>query len=374
MPITTVPLFALPPEMPEGQGILTNSNFGSINASGDRVGFVIRVPKTGTLHSFEVNVAIVTNNPDNGIRLSFQDVSLTTGVPDTTQDQYRDFTGTAGTISTGWTTPTGPLTSDGTDNGTKRSVTKGDLLACVIDFVNFVASDAISIRMGPNIGQVSDRSFYPVDGSGGTWAKTTTATSLCLVLKYDDGSYADIGSWSGPYVTVADTSFASDTTPDERGIRFTAPVGMRATGAWIRTDPLGDFQVKLYNTSNTELATSPTYDKDTFTNSGSGGINIRVYFTSTVELQANMEYRLTLLPTTTTALTLAQTTLPSAAHNAAFPAGSSTSFILTTRTNGGTFSDTDTTRPFMGLLIDGIDASAGSGGGNSGGAVYILME
>lgn len=373
MPFTTVAPFTYPPELPASAGILTQSNFGPINASGDRIGFVFRAPKTGTLHSFECYASVVTNNPDNGVRLSFQDVSATTGMPDTTQDQYRDFTGTAGTINVGWVTPTGPLTSDGTDNGSKRSVTKGDLVACVVDFINFAASDAISFRQGVGSG-TADRSFYPVDGSGGTWTKVTSTSAMCLLVKYDDGSYVDMGNWSGPWTTVTDTSYASNSTPDERGIRFTAPVAMRVTGGWARIDPTGDFQIKLYNDSNTELATTPTYDKDTFTGSGSGSLNVRALFTSTAELQAGSTYRLTVVPTTTTALVLAQTTMPSAASNQAFPAGSATSFILTTRSDGGAFSDTDTARPVMGLIVDGIDSSGGGGGGNSGGSVYILME
>ena len=119
MAIVSVPPYFWPP-------ILTCNNVapayssGTLNASADKYAFIVQCPKAGTLDTFEWRTGAVTNNPDNGIRCSFQTVDATTGYPDGVQDQYRDITGTISANT--WQVP-GLITSDGTDVGTKRTAT-----------------------------------------------------------------------------------------------------------------------------------------------------------------------------------------------------------------------------------------------------------
>jgi hypothetical protein len=56
-----------------------------INASGELVAMVFRAPKTGNLSRFEAYIGAASNVPDNGLRFSFQDVDLSTGLPDAGQ-------------------------------------------------------------------------------------------------------------------------------------------------------------------------------------------------------------------------------------------------------------------------------------------------
>src|SRR5215203_1724241 len=106
-----------------------------IDASGEMAALIMRVPKTGTLTRFEALVQAVGNTPDNGLRFSFQDVSLTTGLPDGVVDQFATIA--SGSVTTGWVSPG--------DFDSTRAVTRGDLLALVIDFPTFVASDSVTI-------------------------------------------------------------------------------------------------------------------------------------------------------------------------------------------------------------------------------------
>lgn len=115
-----------------------------IDAAGEKVAIVFRAPKTGTLDRAEFKLDAVTQAPVSGLRVSFQDVGAADGNPDGTQDQFR--TVPQGSISAGaWVVP-GLMTSDGTDGGTKRSVTKGDLIAFVVEFDSFAAGDSLEVR------------------------------------------------------------------------------------------------------------------------------------------------------------------------------------------------------------------------------------
>ena len=137
-----------------------------IDASGEKMGFLISVPKTGTIESVEFRCAGVSQNPgSNGIRISLQDVSLTTGNPDETQDQFRDIL--AGISSGAWVNP-GKVTSDGTDNGTLRSVTKGQLLAVVWEFVSFQSGSDFTISL---LDAAPSNPPYFCHKTGGSWSK-----------------------------------------------------------------------------------------------------------------------------------------------------------------------------------------------------------
>lgn len=346
------------------------ASFGAINASGDRVAWVIRAPKAGTLHSFEFAIQTVGNNPDNGLRLSFQDVSTTTGFPDTSVDQYRDFTGTAGTISAGWVTPTGPLTSDGTDNGTKRTVVAGELIACVVDFVNFAASDSVTIRSGFQTSGQGGNS-YVVDGSGGSYVAKGTNTLPIIALKYADDTYGVSQSF-GVATGITSEAFASNSTPDEKGLKFQVSASLVTNGAWFFGSADQDFQLVLYNSAGTAIGTA-TVDKDQMYNGTAQMYHLLHFAEGPITLEQGMDYRIVLKPTTTTATTnLYSMDIPSGLA-VTHPMGVAGTLTRTHRTDAGSWTDTATNLPIMGLLLSGIFTSSG-GGGNSGGAPMYYYE
>lgn len=348
-------------------GAPTISSFGAMNASGDRVAWVIRAPKAGTLHSFEFGIQTVGNNPDSGLRMSFQDVSATTGFPDTSADQFRNLT-EGGTITTGWKTPPGALTSDGTDSGTKRTVVAGELVACVVDFVSFVALDSVTVRSGWGV-TLHPGTNYCVDGSSGTYSKVINTTPA-IALKYDDGTYG-VSMDMFPSIAVTTESFSNASTPDERGIKFQVSSNWVTNGAWFFGTPDQDMQVLLYNSADTVIGTA-TLDKDQlYLTSTPNYFNVR-WAEGPLTLQQNADYRLVLKPTTTNAI-LTYTHDIAAANAPALPMGVAGTLTRTHRTDAGAWTDTTTNWPNIGLLLSGVEMSAG-GGGNSGGAAIYNYE
>lgn len=323
-----------------------------LNASGDRLAFVFPVPKAGTLDWVEFRLSAVTNNPDNGLRVSFQTIDTGTSDPDGTQDQFRDLTGA---LSAGWQVPAGPLTDDGTNGGVKRTVTAGEMLGCVIDFVSFVAGDSVTVAGGLS-GVQALGNAYTDDGSAGSYTKSGNYPALAL--KYADGTYAcfDLPIW--PLNTINSRTFNSGSTPDERGLHFTLPVTGACSGGWVRIDVDAAADLVLYDSGNTVLA-SATITPARVTNSG---LSTLVYW-DPVTLSANQSYRLVVKPTSVSSVSLYDVDLSTAALQAGIPGGAT--WYSTSRTDGGAWTDTDTNRPWMGILLSQFDDGAGGGAGLS---------
>lgn len=353
MAITDFPNLFIPPifmHIPSfGLSTLT------LNAAGDKGGFIIQIPKSGTLEYFEWITSSVSNNPDNGLRLSFQDVSPTTGLPDGVVDEFVVMPGPF--TATTWQVPPGPITSDGTITGTKRVVTKGDYIACVVDFVNFVASDSIQLLRWANDGNygITNNTAYMADGSTGTYVKTANGLPI-MALKYTDGTYGMIPGVI-PLTSIYDLFYGSNSVPDERALRFKVPVSCRVTGFWAWATYNNPATISLLDASNTVL-TSITLDPDIRSN-GSAAASY-ILFPTDVVLTANTVYRLSFLPLTTGSLYVSQSVVNNNALLQAYEGG--IEWYLSTRVDGGSWTDFNTMRPLCGLIINGFDLSGGGGG------------
>lgn len=358
MAITSVDPFYYPTMMNFGSAS-SNLALGSVllNASTDKVAFVFQVPKTGTLDKAEFLWSAVANNPDNGMKVSFQDLDATTGFPDTTADQFRVVTGAP--ITAGWAVP-GLITSDGTDGGVKRSVTKGDMLSFVIEFSSFVASDSISPAVWTGASNHESLNCYVADASTGTYTKSATGVPL-MVLKYDDGTYVApyTGFTTFPVTALTLTSYNSGSTPDEYAVRFQMPFSCRVAGLWARVDPNDDLELVLYNGTTAEKTIS--IDKDNVRATTPG--YVFGLFATQYTISANTTYRVAVKPTTTTNIQITRFTGTSASVLAAIPGGAE--WYESTRTDAGAWSDTTTSQPMAGLIIDGIDIGSGGTGGGS---------
>lgn len=317
---------------------------------------MVRCPKAGTLDRFEFLTANVANNPDNGLRLSFQDVDAA-GVPDGTADQYRVITGTIS--SNTWQVP-GTMTNDGTDLGTKRTVTKDEMIACVIGFENPVSGDSVSIALQSTISNWSGmlQSYMATGNTTPTWTKT--ATDPIIALFYDDGTIAELTDTTlWPISTVTQSVFGSSSTPDEYAMRFQIPFSMRASGLWVRADFDNAADVILYDNSNTSLGSFSV--NSALQRASSPGITTR-RFSSDVTLSANTTYRIAVKPTSTSTITISNATVPS---NAYLGTVFGTEWYMSTRTDAGSWTDDDNAFFPAGLLVNGIDITASSGGGGS---------
>ena len=328
-------------------GISTNGlGFGSnvIDAAGEKVALIIRAPKTGTLERVGIRFGTVTTAAD--IKVSFQNVSSLDA--DGTADQYRVIS-SASVVSNTFV-ESGIMSSDGTDTGTKRSVTKGELFAVVVEFDSSAGNLQVSSTTAPSFLLAPYCRHFTT-----AWA---TTNSLMLVgLKYTD-NYELIGAgW--PFSALTLLSNGNGGNPDEYGNVFTLPFKARVTGWWgVMLFTSGrNFDIVIYDNSNNVLLSS-SYLGENMRPSNAG--LAQLYFDSTVELAANTTYRIVLKPTTISGNSLQFGTVASAAILNSLPMGDA--FKRTHRTDAGAWTDTNTERFFLGLLVDQLDDGVSSGG------------
>ena len=338
----------------------SSDNTFRIDAAGERIAFIFRVPKTGTLDKFEWHSSDSTLNAASVLRLSFQNVDLATGFPDATQDQFRD---QSTLTSFGWNAP-GLMTSDGTDTGTKRSVTVDDLLAAVIEFQTFTAADSVRWRK-----MVTPYSFqgifgafpYPASFFASVWA-TVAETMPFMALKYSDGTYAQLNDWVLPAGTgstvINTTTFNNGSTPDERGLFFQLPAPVKVGGAWWRADLDGNADYVLYDSDGTTVLASSSLDLNVRGAAKAGNFFIRH---TPISLTASTNYRAVIKPTSVTNLSTYDFDVNAAALLDAVAGGQN--WHYTSRTDAGAWTQVTTKRPFMGLLVTAIDDGAGASGG-----------
>ncbi|MGH9971508.1 MAG: hypothetical protein ACREBG_27440 [Pyrinomonadaceae bacterium] len=342
-------------------GVEVGSSFAGfspllIDATAEKVAFVFQCPKTGTLDVVGFLLGSVTQAPANGLTVSFQDVDPATGRPDGVKDQFRLVS--SGIASSAWIT-TGLLTSDGTDSGTKRTVTKGEILAVVIEFASFLAGDSMSINAG-------DSSVFDI-GAGqfpfsalftASWA--TSGRTLNLALQYSTGIWERIIG-ATPASGVANPAFTSATNPNEVGMEFICPVAVRAVGFTGMFRPNGTtstYRLTLYDSANTALATT-IIDPDIIRIAGGVGL-ARFQFNggvTEVEMETGGVYKVALLATGAGNVNVYGFTVNDAAHKSATPWGASASAIQ--RQGSGAFTKVSTTYYALGLLIDAIDPIKG---------------
>lgn len=224
----------------------------TLSAAGHMLGAVFAAPRSGTIKS--VGFATATVGTGDTLRVSLQDVG-STGEPDGSADQYRDVV--IGSADDNTWIETGILSSDGTDGGTKRAVTAGDMLAVVFSFASF---------SGGSIGMASHRGVGSRSGglhtarlrfhNGSSWGAATYLIPM-LVLRYDDDTLAPVGI-THPTTNTGTLSIHAGTTPDEIGMRFVLPFSARFSGWWFCGEFSEDFSLCLYDPSG--LVTSRTVE------------------------------------------------------------------------------------------------------------------
>ena len=348
--------------------ITANPAFSSslvINVVTQKVAFVVYIPKSGTLDKFEFKLGALSLNALSKIRVSFQ--SLSGYLPDGTADEYRiidaaDFTTDA------WHTP-GLLTSDGTDTGTKRTVTRGEKLACVIEFDTFTAGDSFVVR---SLNIEDQSALRPCVGylyNGVSWSSPADCGAV-VAIKYDDGTYPNLLAGATPVWLLDVVSSNINGTPDEMGVAFSLPAPVRIGGVVFRIKLADACDIVLYDDQSNVLRTV-SLAQDTLKAASSYQLLI---FTTTTDdqgqlrsgdilLNANVVYRCAVKPTTATEIQINYFTTKTVEIMNAMPMGAN--MYYTQRTDGGSWEDFPTDRLWFGLFVTAIDhdISGGSGGG-----------
>jgi hypothetical protein len=305
-----------------------------IDADGEKVAVIFRAPKTGTLDRFEFRLGAVTQAPASGLKCSFQNIALATGHPDEVVDE--NATVTAGLTANTWVNP-GSFSAG-------RAVTRGDLVAAVIEFATFGAGDSLQISIFTASSFTAPTSVaYPDHKTAGAWAKQTDRGAV-LAVRYTDGTYGLIPSIL-PVSALGNTAFSSASTPDERGMRFTVPVACRLQGVLYRLEATAGstYDVVLYEGST--VLETVTVDTDTLTTNRQ-----RLALFDSL-LAANTVYRVVIKPTATTQADF-DFSVNAAAIMDAFGGGQN--FHHTQRTDAGAWTDTPTKRTWMSLWLSQV--------------------
>lgn len=332
-----------------------------VDASGKKLAFIIRAPATGTLKKVAFRTGSVTQNQT--IRVSFQDVDPATGFPDGAIDQYRNVS----ILDTDDNLPieTGILSSAGTDGGTLRSVTRGDLLAVVFEHNPFNAGDVFRLSQ-INSGNDSCGSAYSALYTA-SWAKSANLPVLALI--YDDAGSevcrhgADVLPCTQAY---SSTAFNSGSANPKRGLKFRLPFPCKLAGALLRLKSTGDFNVKLYDSDGqTELLTRSVVAAAT-ENSYVRWHHVK--FSGEASLIKNTYYYLLVEPTTSSNVELHYMEVPAGKAGYLDQMDGGQDFHYAERSSGAP-SATTTRRPLISLELTAFDDGVSVGG--AGGPIII---
>lgn len=337
-------------------GAAPTVNNAALDASGEKLALLVTAWQAGTLHRPIFRTGTVTTG--DTMKVSFQDVDLATGDPDGVADQFR--TVAIGNGDDNVPITPGILSSDGTDNGTKRTVTQGQQFFVVIEFNAYVAG-ALNIVMRSAQTPSASGTAYATHFTA-AWAKLPGNLPL-MAIEYSDGSFQPF-----PYVDpcvsgIAGEAYNSGTTSgsggDERGLIFQVPHSCKVRGFWANVDIDNDAEVVLYDSDGASVLGTMSLDPNVRTLTVA-----HVYhgtFATEITLQKDTSYRLALKPTTGSNVGLMVGSVPSAAAMDAYPGGQACHY--TARTDGGLWAQTTTKRPFMGVILSALDDGATAGGG-----------
>lgn len=333
----------------------------AMDAAGEEIGWVVEAPKTGTLKAIGFATSNVSNNPDNGLRAAFY--SLASGLP-AVETHFRVVPSpiTSNTFFT-----TGIISDDGTDTGTKKSVTRGEKIAIAVSFESFVVGDNLNISQSVRsafVGCGITRGFpYGVQDTGTGWIKSSPAGdgTFAVALQYDDDVwYPIIGCLPASSFPTA-IALNSSSNPREAGNSFSLPVPLRCAGFQLIVTfaslTTSTFDVRLYN--NGVLAQTKSFGPgNTWGQGTANGAAYHGWFETSTELAATVTHELTIVGTGVGNVTVFPIAFASAALKAASMLDSSYSRI-TAATAGGVRTTTATQQIVLVPVFDGIDPIKG---------------
>lgn len=318
---------------------------------------------TKTLRNIHLMIGAVTKAGGTDLRIGIQPFSTTGG-----------FTQPSGTWASGntafATVADGSITANtwlrsGTVAGS-LSVSQGDKWCIVVEPENYAGSDSFIVR---SMNQKGNLAFLAntLSYNGSAWS---VPLSLMLhLLEFDDGTYGSVGL-GVPFNSIGFvTAFNSGSTPDEIALKVTPTSALSAVGI-CSENPYsaagGDFEYVLYD-GTTALSTIAVDVDNLFTSSATA-----IYcalFPSAQTLSIGTGYYVSVKPTTANNVRTLSYGAANSAYWAALAGGNNTRYA--SRTNAGAWTDDNTARPAIWLLINGSGATSGGGGG---GGAYVVAQ
>ena len=311
----------------------------ALTASTHKLTIVGVVQKSGTISSVSVRLGTVTKGATTQLLVSLQDVDAANGPPgrpDGTVDQSGTI-GNANIVTNTYVTAT---------LSTNRTVTVGDLLAVVVEFNTFNTGDSVPITVVTVVSNTSVHSLVGISHYNGTAWTLQNAAMPIVGLGYTDSTvHSLLGAL--PLTSITSNAFNSTSTPDERGLRWVPAYTQVVAGLWAMTIPSGDYDLVLYDSGGTELA-SAAVDANTVRSSA-----LRPQerlFASPVTVTAGSTYYLTVRPSSATNMTTYTIGLNAAADREAWPLGTEADGV--TRKSAGSWTVSSTSRVPILPIID----------------------
>lgn len=308
----------------------------AIVASG-RIGFNFQAPKTGTIDRILWQSGTASGSPTVDVRLE----TVGTGSPSGT------LFGANTNIVTGTVASNTAYESTLTAGA---SVTQGDFLSLVWAY-NSGTSIQIALATLVNSMQLN----LPQISTAGTYSLIAGRIPYAA-LRYSDATYCPISPGGVAYGTG---STITAYTSGEKGVRFRFTNPIRISGFWSTNDPDIDVTYSLYADSTAPGGTAIRSVAVATNRFIQKNANVSQYiFSSSVTLSANTWYRLVGSSSGSPGTRFNINTIPSASYAAAV----ATDHHLT-ESSGGSWTDTTTILPQIGVVADGFDDGIGGGGG-----------
>lgn len=355
----------LSPLMSVMQAPLISDLGALLDSSGDEVGYVFRVPKAGNITKVGWRTGFATNvTGANAVRVGLYTVDPANGNP--TANLY----GGSNYVDR---VPSGSYVWYWETLGTQASATEGDYVALKFSWKSFVTGNYCYFS-----GYHSNAEPFPDNNrsyikymDASTWYADTYRLVPCMAIEYSDGSIEYIAG-TCPYSAVNAHSFNSGSGPNHIGLRFKFPFKARLKGVIMSCILNGDFDLKLYDSDGVTVLTSISVDKDI--KQGATAFVTYILFNTAQVLLANTFYRVVVVPTTATSLTIYSGDVTDEGANKAMNAvNGGENFHHTTAnaapTQESDWTQTATRRPLIGLILDQLDDGASGGGSSNGGFI-----
>jgi len=343
MALVAVPKVWLPYKYP----IIGNFQTITLDAADEQGGCIFRAPSTGSITILWWRTGTVTTGATVDVRL--ETVSATTGLP----------TGTLAGTNTNASVVIAATDDDKLFKTTltaAASVTKDDVLAIVIANPTASPGNFILRRAPPNFGEVTMATY----GFQAIPTAAKLAEPILFAVEYSTGVIVVPGAYITSDTVTSINTATTLSAGNEQGNRFVVPMKCRCTGISAqRTASDPDTHIyKLYNSSDSEIATSVTVDGDQL----GGGTNANMHdFTTPVTLNAGDVVRV-VMQAVSGNQQIGEFAVNVSGDLAVWPMGSNCYKTARASTGVG-FTDTNTARSHIALAFDQLDDGAGGAGG-----------
>ncbi len=318
----------------------------TMDAAGELCGSVLEIPKTGNISKIGFRTGTVTVS--DTLKISLQTVDEATGRPTGTlihADAYGTQAGLAAN-TTYWVS----LQND-------VAVTRGDIVAPVVEFNSYVAGN---LRITRSIGNSGFENFpYVFEYVGSVW--TFSSSPPNFGIEYDDGVIEPINI-TLPAVLALTPSWDTNDNPDRRGLRFSVPYNCRLSGIFALIYLPADANIEIYDSDGTTIIPDGTISMDANLAGSAGAKPIVKILTTPIELTKDTFYRIVLHPTTGTNINLYVLDVTNDGANEAMNAiDGGVNFHYTTCHGSpsveGNWTQTATKRPLIGIMIDQLESA-----------------